>query len=70
MVTEYEHLKLPFVGYIQARVYTHKVKKSKLLKPILSDARSIDNATVFLKLTRSHVTWVRKFIQAYGGHFK
>lgn len=53
MVTEYEPIKLPLVGYIRARVYTHKLKKRKLLKPILSDARRIDNAAAFLKLTRA-----------------
>lgn len=70
MVTEYEPIKLPLVSYIRARVNTHKLKKRKLLKPILSDARRIDNAAAFLKLTRSRVTWVGKFIQADGGHFE
>jgi len=70
MVKEYEPLKLPYGGYKRATVYTQKVKKRKLLKPILSDVRSRYNTAVFLKLTRSNVTWARKFIQAVGGHFK
>jgi len=58
-------------GYMKAMVYAHKVNTRKeLLQQILSAARSINNAAVLCKVTSSLVTWVRKFIQADGRHFR
>jgi hypothetical protein len=58
-------------GYIKATVYAHKVKKREgIIQRILSDKRRINDAAVLHKVTRSHVTCVRKFIQADGGHFE
>jgi uncharacterized protein involved in response to NO len=52
-------------------VYVHKVNtREELLQPILSVARSINNAAVLLKVTSSVVTQDRKCIQAVGVHFE
>ena len=42
--------------------------REELFQRILSTARSINNAAVLHKVTRSLLTRVRKFIQADGGH--
>jgi len=58
-------------GYMKAMAYAHKVNmREELLQRILSAARSINNAAVLRKVTSSVVTWVRKCIQADGGHFE
>jgi len=46
------------------------VQREELLHWILSTARSINNAAVLCKVTSSLVIWVRKCIQADGGHFE
>ena len=56
-------------SYMKVMVYAHKVNtREELLQPILSAARSINNAAVLRKVTSSLVTRVRKCIQADGGH--
>jgi len=56
---------------MKAMVYAHKVNtREKLLQPILSAARSINNAAVLHNYTSSLVKGVRKCIQADGGHFE
>ena len=58
-------------GYMKAVVYAHKVNtREETLQRIFSSARSINNAAVFRKITRSLDTRVRKCIQADGGHFE
>jgi hypothetical protein len=54
---------------MKALVYAHKVNTRELLQRILSTARSINDAAVIHKVTSSLVTWVRKCIQADGGHW-
>jgi hypothetical protein len=56
---------------MKAVVYEHKVNPRKeLLQPILSAARSINNAAALRKVTSFLVTQVRKCTQADGGHFE
>ena len=56
---------------MKTMVYAHKVNmREELLQQILSAARSINNTAVLRNVTSSPVTWVRKRIQADGGHFE
>jgi hypothetical protein len=56
---------------MKAMVYAHKVNtRDELLQRILNAARSINNAAVLRKFTRSLATLVRKCIEADRGHFE
>jgi len=58
-------------GYMKVIVYARKVNtREELLQRILSAARNINNIVVLRKVTSSLVTWVRKCIQADGGHLE
>jgi len=57
-ITGSEPIRLSHVwGYMKAMVYAHKVNMTEeLLQRILNAARSINNAAVLRKVTRSLVT--------------
>jgi len=56
---------------MEAMAFAQKVNtREELFQRIHSAARSINNAAVLCKVTRSLATRVRKCIQADGGHFE